>query len=684
MIRKILVANRGEIACRVFRTARRMGIRTVAVWSDADRGALHVRSADEAFRIGPAPASDSYLNVPAILRALASSGADAVHPGYGFLSENPEFAEATAAAGATFVGPSPEAMRAVGDKREARRRMRRAGVPVVPGAEDVDDLASLREAARETGFPLMIKAAAGGGGRGMRRVERPSELEAAYEACRREAQAAFGDDRLLAERCIDAARHVEVQILADSRGETVHLLHRDCSAQRKHQKMLEEAPAPGLDPDLSERICATAVSAARAVGYLGAGTVEFLVPASGDAFYFLEINARLQVEHPVTEAITGMDLVEWQIRIANGEPLPGDAQPVGADGHAIEARFCAEDPDKGFMPAPGRILRLSFPEDRRDLRIDTGVEDGDRIPPEYDSMIAKIVAHGETREAARRRLVEALAATWSWAPATNAEFLLSLAESAEFRDGTVTTDLIERMLAEPSSTGPSPEPEALVAAALEAHRTRSRRRPGGRAKGSGAGFSPFSADDGWRLAGPAELAQKLRTGEEEFEVRFRRDSAAPADVPVWTARIGSDGRAIVARNPAPGLYEVESVDGDASRSVRVETVDDAGTGWVAFRDLRRWRFAPVADSVSETGGRSLGDAFRAPLPGHVLRRHVEEGDRVRAGDKLVTVEAMKTEHAVLAPAAGRVVEFRHAVGDRVSEGETLLTFEFEDAGEATA
>ena len=368
MIRKILVANRGEIACRVFRTARRMGIRTVAVFSDADRNALHARSADEAFRIGPAPAADSYLNVDPLLQALAASGADAVHPGYGFLAENPKFAEAVATAGATFIGPPPAAMRAVGDKRAARRLMRDAGLPVVPGAEDVNDLESLRRAAEEMGYPLMVKAAAGGGGRGMRRVESAADLDTAFETCQREARAAFGDGRLLAESFIDFSRHIEVQIFADSHRNFVHCFERDCSAQRRHQKILEEAPAPNLEPGLARRMRNAAIAAARAVGYVGAGTVEFLVPAAGDSFYFLEMNARLQVEHPVTEAITGLDLVEWQIRVAAKEPLPAEQEALTAVGHAIEARFCAEDPANAFMPSPGYLRRLHFPQADDGLR----------------------------------------------------------------------------------------------------------------------------------------------------------------------------------------------------------------------------------------------------------------------------------------------------------------------------
>ena len=408
MIRRLLVANRGEIACRIFRTARRLGIKCVAVHSAADENAEHVRQADESWYLGPAPAAESYLNMDRILQ-LAERSIDAIHPGYGFLSENPEFATRVIEAGITFVGPPPDAMRAVGDKRTARLRMKKISIPVVPGEEKVRTVAEFRTAARRIGYPVLVKAAAGGGGRGMRRVDTPDELSSALHAARHEAKAAFGDGRLLLEHCVESARHIEVQIFADSQGGIVHLFERDCSLQRRHQKIIEEAPAPGLDEDLTLQLREAALRVAREVGYVGAGTVEFLVPRDGpDPFYFLEMNARLQVEHTVTEEITGEDLVEWQLRVAAGETLPRTQEELAVTGHAIQARLCAEDPSDDFRPSPKPLRRLVLPEPGPGLRIDSGVVEGSAIPPDYDSLVAKIVASGPNRDAARARLYRAL------------------------------------------------------------------------------------------------------------------------------------------------------------------------------------------------------------------------------------------------------------------------------------
>ncbi len=668
MIQKILVANRGEIACRVFRTARRMGIRTVAVFSDADCHALHARSADEAFHIGPAPAADSYLSFARLFEAIAASGADAVHPGYGFLSENPEFAQAVAEAGAIFIGPSPEAMRSVGDKRAARRLMRAAGLPVVPGAENVDNFAELRRAAEETGYPVMVKAAGGGGGRGMRRVASETDLESAFDSCQREALAAFGDGRLLVERCIDSARHVEVQVFGDSCGGIVHLFERDCSAQRRHQKILEEAPAPGLEPGLARAIREAAVSAARAVGYVGAGTVEFLVPASGGGFFFLEMNARLQVEHPVTEAVTGEDLVEWQIRVAAGESLPRGQEMIRLSGHAIEARFCAEDPANGFMPAPGLLRKLGLPGPGAGVRIDTGVESGDSVPPEYDSMIAKVIVHGRNRPEALGRLAEALSGIRISGPPTNLEFLIALVESPEFRSGSPDTGLVERMLQANGLSSPPPPLEAIVAASLSVHLTETGRWTRRRGERFGAN-SPFSSVDGWRVQGAAEQIQALQWGDEEYEVRLR-----PLNSGAWAASVDQDAKTRFARPSDAGLIRIAT--GDQSRWVPILTeAEEAGSAWWAFQGTRRWRFdVPLASERSESGG-DTQSAFRAPLPGNILRHHVQAGDLVEAGDPLVTVEAMKTEHTIRSPGAGRIVALHGEIGGSVNEGEELLVFE---------
>ena len=674
MIRKILVANRGEIACRVFRTARQMGIRTVAVFSDADQDALHVRSADEAFRIGSAPAADSYLHIDSLLQALATSGADAVHPGYGFLAENPAFAEAIANAGATFIGPPPAAMRAVGDKRAARCLMRDAGLPVVPGAEDVNDPDSLRRAAEMTGYPLMVKAAAGGGGRGMRKVEFAEDLDAAYETCQREARATFGDGRLLVERCIEFARHIEVQIFADSLGNFVHLFERDCSAQRRHQKILEEAPAPDLEPGFARQIRDAAVAAARAVGYVGAGTVEFLVPAAGDGFYFLEMNARLQVEHPVTEAITGLDLVEWQIRVAAKEPLPAAQSATRAAGHAIEARFCAEDPANAFMPAPGYLHRLDLPQLDNRLRIDSGVESGDRIPPEYDSMIAKIIAHGRDRQEAIAGLLRALSGIRTSGPPTNLEFLLALTGSEEFRSGTVDTGLVERMLQEGRLSAPPPTPEAIIATAVSAHLGEASRWRRVRHQRFG-GHSPFSSDDSWRLGGASEQVQSLRWGNQEHTVRLRPMPSGTANGNAWFASLDGATESRIARPAGRGRIRVATEGGSGWVLIRTEADESDSAAWWTMHDFGRWRFTlpPIAD-----GGEASMDgehAFRAPLPGHILQHHVRVGDLVNTGDALVTVEAMKTEHTIRAPAEGRIIALHGEIGGAVEEGEELLAFE---------
>jgi len=438
---KILIANRGEIACRVIRTARRLGIATVAVYSEADRSALHVELADEAWPIGPPPARDSYLNIEAILEAARNSGAEAVHPGYGFLSENAEFAEACEAARVAFIGPPASAIRSMGSKAEAKELMRRHGVPLVPGYHGGDqDPRRLLDEAKRVGFPVLIKASAGGGGRGMRVVSDAAGFADALAGARREA-AAFGDDRVLVEKYLERPRHIEVQVFADKHGNTVHLFERDCSIQRRHQKVLEEAPAPGLDAARRSVIAEAAVAAARAVGYVGAGTVEFIAEA-GD-FYFIEMNTRLQVEHPVTEAVTGLDLVEWQIRIAAGEPLPIYQHDLVLRGHAIEARLYAEDPERAFLPQTGTLHGLRFPPSEV-ARVDTGVRQGDIVTPFYDPMIAKIVAYGEDRTAAIGRLQRALAATAVLGIGTNLEFLARVAAHPEFVSGAVDTGFVER------------------------------------------------------------------------------------------------------------------------------------------------------------------------------------------------------------------------------------------------
>lgn len=492
-MRTILIANRGEIAVRIMRTARRMGLRTIAVFSDADAAALHVRTADEAYRIGPAPARDSYLKAEAILAVARDAGADAVHPGYGFLSENAGFAEACLAAGLTWVGPPPAAIRAMGSKSEAKALIQAAGVPVVPGYHGEDQSPGrLAREAETIGYPVLIKASAGGGGRGMRIVESPSALSDAVVSAQREAKSSFGDDRVLIERYLARPRHIEMQVFADTRGNTIHLLERDCSIQRRHQKVIEEAPAPGLSPAQRAEMGRAAVEAARAVGYVGAGTVEFI--AEGDAFFFMEMNTRLQVEHPVTEAITGLDLVEWQIRVARGEPLPIGQDDVRAHGHAIEARLYAEDPARGFLPQAGRIEHLMLPED---VRVDAGVESGDRIPVEYDPMIAKIVAHGADRTEAILRLSQALAATELVGPVTNRTFLAAIVGHPAFAAAVLDTGFIARHEAELLPRAAPADDTMLALAALALLR---QAEQDARASVDPADpHSPWTALSGWRL-----------------------------------------------------------------------------------------------------------------------------------------------------------------------------------------
>ena len=465
MFRSVLIANRGEIACRIARTAKRLGLRTIAVYSEADAHALHVRSCDEAYCIGPAPARDSYLAIERIVEVAKKAGAECVHPGYGFLSENADFVDACNQAGIAFVGPPAAAMRAMGVKDRAKTLMEKAGVPVVPGYHgERQDAKFLKEKAYEIGYPVLIKPAAGGGGRGLRRVDKHAEFEAALEGAIREAGAAFGSSRVLLEKYVAAPRHIEIQVFGDGHGNVIHLGERDCSLQRRHQKVIEEAPAPGMTPELRAQMGAAAVEAARAVGYVGAGTVEFIADGTkglrADAFWFIEMNTRLQVEHPVTEAVTALDLVEWQFRVASGEKLPLAQSQVRIDGHAIEARLYAEDPESGFLPSTGRIVAMELPAD---IRVDSGVEAGGEVTPYYDAMIAKLIAHAPTREAALDRLAAALDRTVIAGPRSNVAFLAALTRASEFRQGKVDTGFIDRNLA---ALGAVPRKADFAAAAL--------------------------------------------------------------------------------------------------------------------------------------------------------------------------------------------------------------------------
>ena len=630
MFGKILIANRGEIACRVIRTARRLGIGTVAVFSDADRNALHVRLADEARRIGPAPAAESYLNSEAILAAAKASGAQAIHPGYGFLSENEAFAAACERAGVVFIGPRPDAIAAMGDKAAAKRLMEKAGVPLVPGYHgERQDPAFLEKEAARVGYPVLVKPSAGGGGKGMRVVRSAKEFSTALEGAQREAKAAFGDERVLIERYLEQPRHIEVQVFGDSRGNVVSLFERDCSVQRRHQKVLEEAPAPGMSSQRREKMGEAALAAARAIRYTGAGTVEFIVEPDG-CFYFMEMNTRLQVEHPVTEMITGLDLVELQLRVAAGEPLPFTQDELAMQGHAIEARVYAEDPQRDFLPSTGRLVHVAFPEG---VRVDTGVEKGAEITPWYDPMIAKVIAHGRDRAEALSRLRTALRATEIAGVTTNVEFLRRICESRAFREADLDTHLIERNRAELLAPRGALPPEVLQAAALAElrHEERTARES---ARRSGDPHSPWHAVDGWRLNEPPRHDFVFVHEGTEHRVRLSLPAQTRAN-----AHCVRDGRS-----------------------------------WHAFFEGERWTLA-LKDELQGLDIDAGSGSLAAPMPGRIVKLMVEPGTKVVKGQALLILEAMKMEHTLTAPADGVVAAVHCAAGDQVLEGVELIRLE---------
>jgi len=659
MFRKLLVANRGEIACRVMRTARRLGIRTAAVFSDADAGALHVRCADEALRIGPAPARESYLSIGAVVEAARACGADAIHPGYGFLSENAAFAEACAAAGISFVGPPPAAIRAMGDKAASKALMEKAGVPVVPGYHGAaQDDATLVAAAARIGYPVLVKASAGGGGRGMRLVRESGALAEALASARREAASSFGDDRLLVERYVDRPRHVEVQVFADSHGGCIHLFERDCTLQRRHQKVIEEAPAPGMTAARRAAMGEAAVRAARSVGYAGAGTVEFVMGRDG-SFFFMEMNTRLQVEHPVTEMVTGLDLVEWQLRVAAGEALPLRQEQVALSGHAFEARIYAEDPQRDFLPAAGRLARLDLPEPRPWLRVDAGLEAGDSVAIDYDAMIAKLVVHGPDRASALRRLHGALSGLRIGGATTNLDFLRRVAGDPAFAEAgdELDTGFIARRrdLLVPAAAPPGDA--ALAFAALAAL---------GNADGEGP-RDPWAATDGWRLNAPARrLLEFVDDGSSRHAVQATPVAARGG----WC--LGLPGGELEAA-PMPGS------DGRRARIMLGGRVLEAsmtriGDALEVDDGVRVVRLA-LAQGLGAPGGDEDGEGrFVAPMPGKLLAVRVAAGERVARGQVLAVLEAMKMEHSVLAPSAGTIGEVRYRAGDQVDEGAELLVF----------
>ncbi len=676
--RRLLIANRGEIACRIARTARRLDIETVAVHSDADADALHVAACDRARRIGGAAPADSYLNIAAVIEAARDSGADAVHPGYGFLSENAAFAEACLDAGLVFVGPPAAAIRSMGSKSAAKALMAAAGVPVTPGYHGADQsLERLQREADRIGYPLLIKASAGGGGKGMRRVDRAVDFGAALQSCEREARAAFGDGTVLLERYVLQPRHIEIQVFADSHGHCLHLFERDCSVQRRHQKVLEEAPAPGMSPERRASMGSAAVAAARAVGYVGAGTVEFIVAPDGE-FHFMEMNTRLQVEHPVTEMITGLDLVEWQLRVAGGEALPFGQEALVIDGHAIEARIYAEDAQHGFLPSTGRLAHVAFPAASAGVRVDTGVGSGSDVTPYYDAMLAKLIVHDRTREAARARLERALGECRIVGVTTNLAFLQRLVTSSSFASAALDTALIEREHAWLFAPADPPPREAWLAAALAwlVHASQGRYDAAPAVATTAApaaeevamvSRSPWCRRDGWRMHGAAMRHLSLSSGEHgaTLDVRWNADG--------W--RLTLDGAGIDTHAHFVDVTTLElQLDGARQRT----TVIAQGSVVHVFDGSSRHAIRVLDPYLSRRAGTGsvagASDALRAPMPGRVVCLLAVPGRDVERGAALLVLEAMKMEHTVAAPSAGRLERFRVAAGEQVAEGDELVVF----------
>ncbi|WP_282275539.1 acetyl/propionyl/methylcrotonyl-CoA carboxylase subunit alpha [Stenotrophomonas sp. PS02297] len=655
MFDKILIANRGEIACRVIATCRRLGIATVAVYSDADRDARHVRLADEAVRIGAAPAAESYLRGDAILDAARRTGAQAIHPGYGFLSENAGFARACAEAGIVFIGPPASAIDAMGDKSAAKALMQQAGVPLTPGYHgERQEPAFLRAQADAIGYPVLIKASAGGGGKGMRRVEASADFEAALASCQREAQSAFGNAHMLVEKYIERPRHIEIQVFGDGHGNVVHLFERDCSVQRRHQKVLEEAPAPGMTPERRAAMGRAATDAARAVGYVGAGTVEFIAAPSGE-FWFMEMNTRLQVEHPVTEMITGTDLVEWQLRVAAGQKLPKTQDELRLHGHAIEARLYAEDADRGFLPSTGTLRHLRLPQASANVRVDAGVEQGDAITPYYDPMIAKLVVWDVDRGRALLRMRRALAQCQAAGVTTNAAFLHRLVATASFQHADLDTALIEREHeALDIAHHPASAADWALAAVLAVEESAS----------ATVEASPWAIADGWRLTGPAARSITLEHLQQQQTLQVRREADG------WEVQGGDATPLRISGHAGSGSYALQIDD----RLLRGEVLHD-GSALYVFGDTGQRRYTlhdPVADADNPG---DHGGSLLAPMPGRVIALLVEPGSRVARGAPLLVMEAMKMEHTLQAPAEGVVNGYRVRAGEQVGDGAVLVDFE---------
>lgn len=665
MFNTLLIANRGEIACRVAATAKRLGIKTVAVYSDADATAKHVASCDVAIRVGAAPARESYLLADVILRAAIASGAEAIHPGYGFLSENEDFAQRCEHSGVTFIGPPAAAIAAMGSKSAAKTLMQKAGVPLVPGYHgDNQDPAFLHEQADAMGYPVLIKASAGGGGKGMRVVESSGAFIDALKSCQREASSSFGDDKVLIEKYLQKPRHIEIQVFADKRGNCVYLFERDCSVQRRHQKVIEEAPAPGMTPERRRAMGEAAVAAAKAVNYVGAGTVEFIAEPDG-RFYFMEMNTRLQVEHPVTEMITGLDLVEWQLRVASGETLPLTQEQLQMKGHSIEARIYAENTEKGFLPSVGKLRYLGLPESSAfsngSIRVDGGVRSGDTITPYYDPMIAKLIVYGDDRDQARARMLQALSQTQAAGVHTNVGFLRRLMQDDAFASADLDTGLIERRRA---TLLPELEPASKQALAFAAVAVLSQRAI------DGANKDPWSDESGWRVSGLAARQIHFLDGDTRRTVLITGRAQA-RDFEIDGERFAVSWQ-IHAQNDLPAI-RVSMLTGDRRLVANIVTdgdvIDvfesDAHTSLLVFDPLVH---ADDSDS-NDVGG------LTAPMPGKIIAVHVSAGEKVKQGQALLVMEAMKMEHTISATAEGVVTEVFFAVGDQVAEGVALLSLE---------
>ncbi len=662
MFNTLLIANRGEIACRVVRTARRMGIRTVAVYSEADANAMHVQAADRAVAIGGSAPRDSYLNIARIIDAARATGAQAIHPGYGFLSENPAFADACAEAGIIFVGPPASAMRAMGSKSAAKALMESHGVPVLPGYHgDNQDPGFLAAQAERIGYPVAIKAVAGGGGRGLRVVTDPGDFVSSLESCRQEGASSFGDDRVLIERYLSRPRHIEVQVFADTFSNAVHLFERDCSAQRRHQKVIEEAPAPGLSAADRDAMGSAAVAAAKAVGYVGAGTVEFIADDRG--FAFLEMNTRLQVEHPVTEMITGFDLVEWQLRVAAGEPLPATQDSIAINGHAFEVRIYAEDPARDFAPSIGRLALFQMPEPERDIRIDTGFMTGDSVSIHYDAMLAKVICHGPDRAQALRTLRRALDACQVVGLACNLDLLGRIARHPAFDARGIDTGFIAREAATLLAPQAPPPAEILVAAALDELRVEAEQARA-LAAASHDPHSPWHTRDGWWVNSAPSRELPFMAGDDAYPVHVLPQGDA------WRVTVGD--AVFTGRCQFPGLVNINT------QSLRV-AIARHGDDRIIRHDGETWRLRLPDLSAFDDDDTGGGDRLLAPIPGQVTQVLTEPGETVTRGQILVVLEAMKTVFRLPAPADGVVSTVSCAVGEMVQDGQVLIGFVSDEA-----